>query len=369
MKFRGKEVEIRPTDQFENNTSNNNITFKSLELKLEFENLYSEMGMNEKMYNAREHFQHLATVFDNDKVFLQVLADNNITEESFSKMLFDSLTKDLSLRIEVLSICEKYDEYCFKLYEQLKSLLPEIYSEFKHGVIDILDTIPDFSYDSNRIDDIINLLKICFLSSEFGQKIKYSARVSSTNKVQIILSNFKGIQEYKETLTHEFLHAISKDWNSIFSIKGVDNNKNNFGQQSIGFGFRGLEKTATRFIWLNEAFTENLAQQLVPTESGLHYPRERKLLSILNQKKKEGTNFDFNLLLKIYFRHLKTRESDEVTAIQEWREFSKETDNAFGPRFLVTLDIFIKKNSIQKAIEIIGNWPDGEPHIEDLKVQ
>lgn len=256
------------------------------------------------------------------------------------------------------------DNKYFELYIDLKEKTPELRESFKKDIIDFLSHI-EGDYDIERVCEIIDNLAIRFASIDIGdfENTDYTAYYAS-HYVNFNLFDFLSNHKvFKQVFYHEFLHALSTNHDRIFFEKQENSAYNKIqGPQSTGLQFRG-SGDKKRFTWINEAVTERLAFILSEGLEDLAYKKEIRFLDLLNKKKKVDSVLNFNLLIKTYFRHLEKREVDD------WKEFSREVDKAFGPRFLVLLDIYIQKNGLDKAMEIVSSWPDGEPRIEDIAIQ
>ncbi len=357
MKFEGKEMEIRPLDNLY--TRKETQDMGDLEF-IGYHDLFTELY--EKVDSAKNISEREESVER-----LQVLAKNILSEnENLSLHIYDSISRKKDLREDVLNFLKEVDNRQVELFLKLKEKVLEFRGEFKKDIEVFLQNLGEEKYDLKKVDDLIEGVDVRFYSVDIENPTKTMAYNHSTHFVLFYLENyFNNVDNFKITFYHEFLHVLTNDYENIISYKNKSNNISNKGNQSSGVMFSGLSNH--RFIWLNEAVTESLTIKLNNAENSKSYNKERKLLDLLNQKKKPETKLDFNLLTKIYFRHLKIRQDDKTTAIDEWREFSKEVDLAFGPKFLVKLDLFIEKNGIKKALEIITSWPDGEPNIDDLK--
>ncbi len=356
MKFKGQEMEIRPLDNLNTRKETqdmsdlNYISYRDL-----FNDLYKKIDNAE---NAADREESVERMQDIAKI---IFSEN----ESFSLSIFDSITRKKDLRDEILNFTKEIDNRQLELFLTLKEKTLEFRDEFKKDILSFLQNLDEDQYDLKRVCDLIDDVDVRFYSTDIENITNTLAYSHSAHFVVFYLENyFNSLDNFKITFYHEFLHVLTNDYNNIISYKDKSNNVSNKGNQSSGVMFSGLSNS--RFIWLNEAVTESLALKLNNTENSKSYQKERKLLEILSIKKIKGTEFDLNILTKIYFRHLKIRQDDETTTVDEWREFSKEIDQAFGPRFLVKLDLFIEKNGIKNTLKIISSWPDGQPQIDDL---
>ncbi len=359
MKFKGQEMEIRPLDNLNTRKETqdmsdlNYISYRDL-----FNDLYKKIDNAENAADREESAERMQDIAK--KIFSE--------NESFSLRIFDSITRKKDLRDEILNITKEIDNRQLELFLILKEKTPELRESFKkdiHLFLENLGQKNNIEYNMERVEKLIENIGIKFFAYDVENTSNTIAFYNSTHFIGFNLDKkLEDFNYFKKVFYHEFLHLLTNNNEKIFSYKDKNNNEYNAGSQVLGLRFLGLKDE--KFTWLNEAVTESLAIKLNNTENSKSYIKERKLLDLLNQKKKAGTKLNFDLLTKVYFRHIQKREEGDTSEVDEWREFSKEIDQAFGPRFLVKLDLFIEKNGIKQALEIVNSWPDGQPQIDDL---
>ncbi len=356
MKFEGKEIEIRPLDSLETDKDTNNL--EDLEF-IGYYDLFKELYEKiDKSDNDEDRYESIERL---QKIGQSTFGEN----KDFSTAIFDSISRNKDSREDLLRYLKDIDNKQLEVYLQAKEQVAGLRVEFKTDILRLFSD-HDLICDQKKLNQLVDKIGIKFISGDIESPDDFTpAYYHSRHYIAFKLSpSLLEAQYFKKIFYHEFLHLLTSDYDSIISYKDKSNNEFNIGQQSTGFLFRGFGEENDSFAWLNEAMTEDLALRMIGIEGGNSYIQERELLNLLSKKKKDGTELDYDLLIKNYFRHLVTGEGSTV---DRWRDFSKEVDNAFGPRFLVKLDLFIEKFGIEKAVEVVDSWTDGQPNIEDLK--
>lgn len=358
MKFEGMEIEIRPLDSIETRIDSNNLEdLDFIGYYDSFKELYDKI---DNLDNDEDRYQNIEKL---QKIAKLIFSDN----KNFSSELLDSVYRKKELRDSILQKLKQVDNRQLEVYMEVREQAGLLRQEFKKDFFTLLRE-QGLDCDNEKIINLIDSIDVRFISPVLEHENNFTrAFYNSTHYVAFkIAPAFLDQNHFKKCFYHEFLHVLSNDYENIISYKNKSNNTHNEGSQSFGFRFGALNKL--RFEWLNEAFTEQLALKMCNKEASTAYEKERNPLDLLGKKKKSESILDFNLLIKIYFRHLKLRGEGDYSAIDEWRKFSKDVDHAFGSRFLVKLDLYISEYGIVKAFETISSWPDGDPHSEDLKV-
>ena len=260
-----------------------------------------------------------------------------------------------------------YKLYYLGQYEKALSYKDEAKKDFV-TMIEQMSSRYNINIDFDKVRSIVEKTPIKFLDGTyFGDKFNLTtAKHVAKGEVYIGLDSFFSEEGFRYIYFHELLHAISIDYSKIIHM-GPWNDP--AGVQSTGVDFSGNFEDKNRgFIWLNEAFTDVVAAMMANNnekDTPEVYPRYKAEIKLINLLSEKG---QINILTKIsgvYFRHI-VKNNNEQNSTNQWKAFSKEIDGIFGPRFLVRLDIFIEKNGINKAIEVIEKWEAGKINLDDL---
>lgn len=300
------------------------------------------------MYAFRE-------VFDID------LTDPNnepVARETMNVVFHEIKLKNFRYLRLVQKFVKAYREYYSYKYEQASSYVEEAREHFFELMRRTSD-FKDLNLDMEKIKTIVNNTAVSFIDGTyFGGFFGTSGGGHTANgEIYIGLDGIRSKEEFFYTYFHELIHAVSGDYSKVVHLKETNNP---FGIQSTGVDFSGnFENTKRGFVWLNEGFTDTLAMLMSDQMTDGHrsfdarYTPEIELINILSTKGKLNL---FDSIHKIYFRHIANRKDEEVSAIDQWKDFNKMVDSVFGPRCLVKLDLFIEKNGINKAKEVVERW-------------
>ncbi len=170
-------------------------------------------------------------------------------------------------------------------------------------------------------------------------------------------------EEKFHTLLHEFLHALSgKKVNRVRKVTKHDFEEDllwtdvdiYFDHQRHGLSFnRDYPFRRERFLWLDEAMTEQLAMdvgKLIESES---YCTERELLNLLVQSLGEEGK---KLFVNVYFENFNPKDESKKRH-ENLRRLMKAIDQKLGERFLVRLDMFIYEQRDGEGNLL--HWMDG----------
>jgi hypothetical protein len=375
MKFEGRPIELRPLDNLETKISDGDLLEHSNleELKELFSNIKNCPEDKESALKIKQMLEDMSD--RGDVAFLTILEEFfNIDSSEYLKLksIFSETTNSaLSGNQEssslLLKIVTRYEEYSTDLFETMKEKSKVIRVDFIEGVNKMLEE-NGTEYDLAKVAEIVNSIQINFFTSNYFSRKNVQGGYMPRHKVYIKIDKGVFPTQYKNAMYHELLHAITADLENIFSFEGESNNLANRGTQSDGLEFRGIK--TKRFEWLNEAVTENLAtylsKQSSPRFQSFSYEQERNMLDILISKKKKGVDLDLNSFNKTYFRVLRKNNGNDLDTNNDWKNLNEKIDEAFCPRFLVKLDLFIEKNGIDKAVKIIETWENGNPNTDDI---
>jgi hypothetical protein len=383
MKLNGENIKIGPLDMNREESMTKGREWVKIDLvnlgvvRIFINRILSDASSDEEKNEAINRLKNkISNLLENENILLFGCAEilNLESGNALEKLridLNDLLEKlvqgDKEAGQKILNVFESYDSFQSEIYSKLSEKIPE----FKKLFIEKIRVFSDAGksdIDMSKVENLVNHAKFVFHENSF---LKNLGGTDASNQIFINMDNLicKGINHSNDVLFHivfhELLHSISTDWDNIILSYDSSEPKD---KRSAGLRFAGFnrERDGRGFKWLDEAFTELFTVYVSGTRDFGVYSGERNILYLLSQKGK------IDLILKLnelYFRHIRKKENKTTTAVEDWRNFSKEVDSVFGQRFLVKLDIFIATHGIDKAMEIIQKWEDGKPRIEDFKIE
>ncbi len=158
-------------------------------------------------------------------------------------------------------------------------------------------------------------------------------------------------EEQAHTLGHEMLHTLSG--RTIVTLDTEGRPEDSFIlHQRVGTDFFSeFGGMISRFKWLNEAITEKLTTKLYQSPSQF-YPKERELMELLLSHGKYPI-IEEKFLTDAYFENYDPNHPEKVPA---WKTLTFVINKSYRPGFLVDLDKIIKRDGIQRAINLVRNW-------------
>ena len=129
---------------------------------------------------------------------------------------------------------------------------------------------------------------------------------------------------------HELLHAVSSQ---VFIEKYNDGYKRRLWRYNTSGLQKGPEMSPVG-IWLNEAVTEVLTEQLMEVKSTAYKIEREALLKV-----QQLSGIPLKTFLEAYFEEPSLAEQSGQR-MPKWHILQERLNNAFGPRFLQRLDRF-----------------------------
>ena len=379
MKLNGENITIGPIDTNEDGliSKGQEITrfdlIKADVVRLFIDTILEEGVSDEEKGKDIERLKSkIASLLENENTVLLECAGKIISEGNpgikdvelkLNELLEQLISGNREAGQKILSVFEAYESCQKEVYDRSSEKIPELKNFFVKRMRDFSNS-SELDIDMEKVEELVGHAKFIFHDGSFFEDL---GAHNSSNEIYINTDGLMcfGIDNVNNillhTVFHELLHTVSEDWGHLIFTQ---DNPQPINTRSGGVNFSGnfnKERNKRGFVWLNEAFTETFTIFISDTDS-VSYLDERILLNLLTRKGKIDL---VHKLSKSYFRHISKDEN--MTSTEEWRNFSKEIDSVFGPRFLVKLDIFIEKYGIKEALKIIDKWEDGKPMPETLE--
>jgi len=359
MKFEGiPGVELKPIETLE--TKENDGNFFRVEFVKKIKEVYQE-GDLDRLDEFKKMTEHSDNILEH---IIKKRFNKDDWRSMFLRLIRYAKNGNPNSMNEFVSVLKDYAIEADRLYLKAKKEVKVYRKEFIAEAKALLNNLGN--YDIKKVEHIVNNIQVDFYVPILDST--YKGSYSNNHSIDLSIDSALYPSELRSILFHELLHSLSPDFERVFDIGEDSGFKEGISQQITGLSMSGLD--VDRFVWLNEAVTESLAVEMAYGSSGgpAGYVKNIDLLGLFLKKKKLDSNLNFDLIAKTYFRYLKKRDDTDETPVDEWRNFSKEFDKAFGPRFLVKLDRFIEKEGIEKALEVVGKWKVGRPMLEDLTI-
>ena len=375
MKTKGREIEIKPYDIEKNYGSIKRKTSVDVNKVKELLSVMSSVDDIEVL----ERFEKMCkSILESNDLGLSwalkkdLEAHSEDADKNTSKIfedIFDEVKKgDYNSLERIIDFIFLYDAYYHNRYEKVIEYMPGLAYDFNDLMRQFCE-IQGMDLDLDKIKKLVSSVKLNFIDGTQGITtgvMSTGGGYAADGQIYLSLDSFRSKEELIYVYFHELLHVISSDYSRVIHDKKTNQP---IGIQKSGVDFHTSFNSYNRgFVWLNEAFTDVFAVHMVNRISnenvvGVRYRDEERLLNLLSEK---GQINIFAKVASVYFRCVDKKNVDE-NLNDQWRHFSKEIDTVFGPRFLVKLDIFIEKNGIEKAIEVVEKWEVGKVNLDDFK--
>jgi hypothetical protein len=152
--------------------------------------------------------------------------------------------------------------------------------------------------------------------------------------------------------THEMLHAISG--RALLFHPATLTFPGSIVNQCTGLRLGHTEKgglpkakSLTRFHWLNEAVTEDLAQEMMDGAGQGYYHNERDLLETLRTSGK--FDIDPEVFRRAYFENFEPG-SKAGERLKHWKELQSQLRQAYGEPILIKIDDIVRESGVIVAI-------------------